>query len=78
MSRSTFDDRRIATRFDIGTTFIYIGKADYDPTSGASPADSDPAWTIQRITLTSGSPTSAAWTNAGAGIWTNRATETYN
>ncbi len=48
-------------------------------TGFASPgtADSDAAWTIQRIVFTGATAIDETWTAVGAGVWNNRATETY-
>lgn len=76
MSRGAFDERRVVTRYDIGTSTIYVGQADYVDHITA-PADATAAWTIRKITLVSGNPTKSEWTNPGAAIWTNRASESY-
>jgi len=76
-ARAIADAKRVAQRIEILPTVIYVGYADYVGTPDAAPADSDPAWTIKKITLTGGSPTAIEWTVEGAGVWTNRASETY-
>lgn len=76
MGRSTYDDKRTVTRYDIGSTAIYVGYANY-LTDGTAPADASPSWTIKKITLTNGSPTKTEWTSPGGGTWTNRASESY-
>lgn len=76
MPRSLYDEKRTTTRYDIGSTAIYVGYADYLG-DGSAPSDSDPAWTIKRITLSGGSPTKTEWTNPGGGTWDNRASESY-
>lgn len=76
MSRGAFDERRVVTRYDIGTSTIYVGQADYVDHITA-PAESDTVWTIRKITLVSGSPTKSEWTNPGSTSWTARAAGTY-
>lgn len=62
----------VLTRYDIGTSTIYIG------TAARGTAATAAGWTIRRITLVSGNPTISEWTNAGTAIWDNRAVETYS
>lgn len=50
---------------------LYIGYA----TQGADPAAG--VWTIRRIGMTSGSPSTSRWTAKGLAVWNNRASETY-
>mgnify|MGYP001577370438 CR=1 FL=1 len=57
--------------YDIGDPLIYIGIAFL----GTDP--SLPAWTIKRITLSSGIPVSTQWSDNTA-IWDNRGSETYS
>ena len=77
MARRLIDDeKRTPARYDIGTSYIYVGYADYDLDANV-PAEASPAWTIRRITLTAGSPTASEWTKPGAGTWDDRATESY-
>lgn len=58
-------------RFDIGTTAIYVGYARKGALSSAA------AWTIKKITLSSGSPTRLQYTAENGAVWDNRTTETY-
>lgn len=50
---------------------LYIGYAQQGS------AQSGAYWSIRRIGLTSGSPTSSQWTAKGLAVWNNRASETY-
>lgn len=63
---------RVKKRYDIGATLIYIG------TAALGTADAAASWTIKRITLSAGSPTTAQWTAESAAIWANRATEAFS
>jgi hypothetical protein len=64
-------DALSAQRFDIGTTAIYVGYA------AIGAADADRAWTIKKVTLSSGNPTGVTWTAETAAVWNDRTTETY-
>ena len=61
----------LTRRFDLQDDVMYVGEA----TFGA--ADSDPVWTIKKITLVAGNPVSEMVTAEQAAVWDNRATETY-
>lgn len=60
-----------AQRYDIQPTVIYVGYA------AIGALDASAAWTIKRISFTSGNPTSTKWTAETAAVWNNRASETY-
>ena len=76
--RGLSDDKREHKVYDLtDSSALYIGSADFDPSTGSAPDTSAPAWTIRKITLTAGSPTASTWTYPGGGIWDNRTTETY-
>lgn len=80
VSRNQADAKRVATRYDLtDPTTYYIGYADYVGTQAVqiAPSESATVWTIKKITLVSGSPTSTKWSPAGAASWTNRTTEAY-
>jgi len=61
----------LTRRFDLQDDVMYVGEA----TFGA--ADSDPVWTIKKITLVAGNPVAEMVTAEQAAVWDNRATETY-
>ena len=56
-------------RFDVSSTVIYVG------TAAREVDESDSAWTIKRIELSAGDPTSVQWATAVA--WDDRTTEEY-
>lgn len=58
-------------RIDITPSTIYIGYAT------KSTADATRGWTIKKVALTSGSPTSVTWTAETGAVWDDRATEVY-
>ncbi len=66
-------DANTAKRYDIGTSFIYVGEA------APGVAESSAGWRIKRVTLVSGTPTDTKYAAAGAmtAVWNNRASETY-
>lgn len=76
-ARAIADAKRVAQRIEILPTVIYVGYADYVGTTDTAPADSSASWTIKKITLVSGNPTAVEWTVEGAGVWDNRASESY-
>jgi hypothetical protein len=58
-------------RFDIGNTVIYIGYA------ARGVVDAQVAWTIKRIQLVAGNPTTLQWTDKNGTSWDNRVAATY-
>jgi len=65
------DDGRQKRQYDIGTSTIYVGYALKGTATSAA------SWTIKKIALTSGNPTSTTWTAEQAAIWDNRTIEAY-
>lgn len=72
LASATLSDFFITKRIEILPTYIYIG------TGRAGTIESEPGWTIKRLTLNGGGlPTNVEITRKDAGIWANRVTETY-
>ena len=71
MSVKIYDKKELTKRFDISATTIYVGYASVGTTTNAA------KWTIIKIALTAGSPTSALVSEHASAVWDNRTTETY-
>jgi hypothetical protein len=61
----------IINNYDIADDFIYIG------TALTETLDSEPFWTIKRITLVDGLATNKRSTKESSATWSNRVDETY-